>query len=143
MNIESFRIYGLSLPETEEKLPFGPDTLVLYVGGKMFALTSLTPKGQGFANLKHDVEDSVLLRDHYHGITPGYHMHKKMWNSVYYDSDVEDTLFKKLICDSYLAVIMTLKKSEQKRLLTLFEAWHAAQAHEAQEAQVTRNEHTL
>ena len=36
MNIEDLRDYCLSLPEVEETLPFGPDTLVYKTGGKIW-----------------------------------------------------------------------------------------------------------
>ena len=41
MNIELFREYCLSKKGVEETLPFGPETLVYKVMGKMFALTGL------------------------------------------------------------------------------------------------------
>ncbi len=42
MNIETLREYCLSKPGAEETLPFGPDTLVFKVSGKIFLLTALT-----------------------------------------------------------------------------------------------------
>jgi predicted DNA-binding protein (MmcQ/YjbR family) len=41
MDIESLRDYCLSKPAAEETLPFGPDTLVYKVGGKIFLICSL------------------------------------------------------------------------------------------------------
>ncbi len=39
MDLEGFREYCLSKRGVAEELPFGPDTLVYKVMGKMFALT--------------------------------------------------------------------------------------------------------
>ncbi|MCC5927117.1 MAG: MmcQ/YjbR family DNA-binding protein [Bacteroidetes bacterium] len=41
MNLEILRDFCLSLPETEEKLPFDENTLVFYVAGKMFCATDI------------------------------------------------------------------------------------------------------
>ena len=41
MNIEDFREYCLAKKASSEDFPFGPDTLVMRVGGKLFALTGL------------------------------------------------------------------------------------------------------
>ena len=53
MNIESLREYCLSKPNTEETTPFGPDTLVYKVNGKMFLLTGLDEEQLSF-NVKCD-----------------------------------------------------------------------------------------
>lgn len=41
MNIEEFREYCIAKKGVTEELPFGPDTLVYKVMGKMFAITPL------------------------------------------------------------------------------------------------------
>ena len=41
MDVESFRSYCLSKAGVTESTPFGEDTLVFKVGGKIFALISL------------------------------------------------------------------------------------------------------
>ena len=50
----------------------------------MFALASLSKweNGEGFINLKCNPEYAEELRADYEGVTPGYHMHKRLWNSV-------------------------------------------------------------
>ena len=40
MNIEQFLDYGMSKPFVTQDFPFGPETLVLRVHGKIFALTA-------------------------------------------------------------------------------------------------------
>jgi predicted DNA-binding protein (MmcQ/YjbR family) len=108
MNIEAFQQFCLSLPHTTEELPFGPDTLVYKVQGKMFALTSLDSFSS--INLKCAPEEAIELRERYAAVTPGYHMNKKHWNSIAIDNSISDTLLKKWIRNSYDLVAATLPK---------------------------------
>jgi predicted DNA-binding protein (MmcQ/YjbR family) len=108
MNIETLQQFCLSLPHTSEELPFGPDTLVYKVKGKMFALTNLDSFSS--INLKCDPEEAIELRERYEAVTPGYHMNKKHWNSIAIDNSINDTLLKKWIRNSYDLVAATLPK---------------------------------
>ncbi len=72
MNIESLREYCLSKPGAEETLPFGPDTLVYKVNGKIFLLTGLDEEHLSF-NVKCDPDKAVLLREEFSYVLPGYH----------------------------------------------------------------------
>ncbi len=115
MNIESFREYCLSKKEVTEGTPFGPDVLVLKVGGKMFALTGIDRFVS--INLKCDPERAVELREQYTGILPGYHMNKQHWNTVMMDGSVPQKLVIELIDDSYDLVLKSLPKKDQLRIL--------------------------
>ena len=114
MNIEDFRNYCLSKPGVTEETPFGPDTLVLKVMGKMYALTDI----QQFesVNLKCDPEKAILLRDTYDAVIPGYHMNKKHWNTILMDGSIATDLFKKWIDDSYQLVVAGLTKKLKEEL---------------------------
>jgi len=93
----------LSKPGAEETTPFGPDTLVYKVGGKIFALTSpddFPPR----VNLKCDPERAIELRDRYESILPGYHMNKRHWNTVILDGSVPSALVRELVDHSYQLV---------------------------------------
>jgi len=85
MNAEEVRDFCLSKKGVTEEFPFGEDTLVFKVMGKMFLLMGLnsTPLS---CNLK--MEESLVpeYRDKYADVRPGYHMNKKHWNSVYFDT---------------------------------------------------------
>jgi len=81
MHIESFRSYCLRKPGVTEELPFGENTLVFKVMGKIFALADMQSQPLSF-NLKCDPERAVQLRETYGCVSPGYHMHKKHWNTV-------------------------------------------------------------
>ena len=64
MNIETLREYCLSKPGAEETLPFGPDTLVFKVDGKVFLLVGLDDEQLSF-NVKCDPDKAIELREEY------------------------------------------------------------------------------
>ena len=75
MDIEKFRDYSLSKKGVTEETPFGPDTLVFKVVGKMFSATGLNDP-EFRCNLKYDPEYAEELRGEYPDIIPGWHMNK-------------------------------------------------------------------
>ncbi len=83
MDLAQFREYCLSKPRATEETPFGPDTLVFKVGGKIFAIAPLD-EVPARANLKCDPDLALELRDRYEQVRPGYHMNKKHWNTIEY-----------------------------------------------------------
>lgn len=105
MNIEEFREYCLSLPSVTEGTPFekfsrGKFTiLVFYVGGHMFCyfniddFTSIT--------VKCDPADMAELKERYQAIGEPYNGNKRYWISVSLNSDVDDTVLKRLVKASY------------------------------------------
>lgn len=115
MDVESFRDFCLSFPVVTEGLPFGEDTLVFKVEGKMFALINLN-KPDGF-NVKCDPEEAIALREKYDCVKAGYHMNKKHWNTIYFggiNTEFENSLTQKQlkhwIRHSYQLVISKLPK---------------------------------
>lgn len=111
MNIEKFQQYCLGLPGVEESTPFGPDTLVYKVYGKIFALTGLDEE-ECAVNLKCEPERAIQLReDHPDSIIPGYHMNKKHWNTVYFERGLHDDFLASLIDHSYQLVFDGLPAS--------------------------------
>jgi predicted DNA-binding protein (MmcQ/YjbR family) len=103
MNIEDLRQYCLSKPGAEETLPFGPDTLVYKVGGKVFLLTGLDSHQLHF-NVKCDPDKAIELREQYPCVLPGYHMNKKHWNTIVVDGSVSSKQLKEWIDWSYALV---------------------------------------
>ena len=114
MDIEFLREYCLSKPEVTEGTPFGPNTLVLKVCNKMFCLFSINEFKS--VNLKCDPERAIELRAEYAGIRPGYHMSKVHWNTIDFDTDVNDKMVIELVDHSYNQVVKTLPKKERARL---------------------------
>jgi predicted DNA-binding protein (MmcQ/YjbR family) len=115
MNIETFREYALAKPGTSEGFPFGGDTLVLKVMNKMFALTGIDSEVFS-VNLKCDPDYAIELREKYPEVQEGYHMNKKMWNTIEFEGSLDDKLLRSLIDHSYDLVVKGLKKSEREEL---------------------------
>ena len=115
MNIEEFRDYCLEKPGVSEEMPFGPDTLVFKVGGKIFALTDINTFAS--INLKCDPERAVELRDQFDFIRPGYHMSKKHWNTVLLESGLSNAMLQELIDHSYALVYAGLSRLDKLKVL--------------------------
>ena len=113
LHIDQIRDYCLAKQQVTESFPFDEDTLVFKVANKMFLLISLKrwEQGDGFINLKCDPDWAQELRAEYESIQPGYHMHKRLWNSVYAQSgELSPQFVKELIDHSYEQVVKSLPK---------------------------------
>jgi predicted DNA-binding protein (MmcQ/YjbR family) len=115
MDIEQFREYCLSKRASSEDFPFGPETLVLRVGGKIFAITGLDSE-RFSVNLKCDPERSVELREQYPEVQPGFHMNKLHWNTVDFEGALSERMLRELIDHSYELVAKSLKKADREAL---------------------------
>ncbi len=108
MNTEEIRTFALSLPGTEEYLPFGPDTLVFKAINKIFLLLALDSNPVQF-NVKCDPDEAIILREQYDCILPGYHMNKKHWNTILVNGTLKNDFLKKMILNSYHLVAKKTK----------------------------------
>ena len=115
MNIEEIRDHCLAKPGVTEGLPFGEDTLVFKVGGKIFLLISITDSTH--FNVKCDPERAVELREQYVEVQPGYHMNKKHWNTVSTDGNLTRRQLSGMIDHSYELVLKSLPKSLQADII--------------------------
>ena len=109
MNVEEFRVYCLAKAGVTEEFPFDETTLVFKVAGKIFAITGLDDP-EFKVNLKCDPDRSVLLREEYESIRPGWHMNKRHWNTVHVDGSFPDKLFIELVDHSYDLVVQGLPR---------------------------------
>ena len=75
-----------------------------------FELKELNAHVSDTFELIENPEKAIELREHYSGIEGAYHFNKKYWNSVRFDSDVDDKLMKELIDHSYDEVIKKFTK---------------------------------
>ncbi|GAB3181448.1 MmcQ/YjbR family DNA-binding protein [Telluribacter humicola] len=116
MNIENLRDLCLQLPGVTEEFPFGEETLVYKVMGKIFLLTSLDSAEFRF-NVKCNPEKAGELREQYSCVLPGYHMNKKHWNTIIADGSVPDKLLREWVTDSYTLVVESLPKKVQNELI--------------------------
>jgi predicted DNA-binding protein (MmcQ/YjbR family) len=104
---EKVREWCLKRPGVSEKTPFGPDVLVYKVGGKMFAALSLGGPGAR-VSLKCDPRFAEHLRARFAGVTPGYHLNKRHWNSVQLDGGVPSGDVLEMLGHSYTLVVESL-----------------------------------
>ena len=111
MNIEILREYCIAKKGVTESFPFGEDTLVFKIDGKIFALINLD--GELSINLKCDPEFALELREQYSSVIPGYHMNKKHWNTIFIDGTLSDEQLQARIDDSYSLVANSLPKKDK------------------------------
>lgn len=94
-----------------EEMPFGDQTLVFKVLGKMFALTGIDHFTS--INLKCRPEKAIELREEFPAVKPGYHMNKKHWNTVMMDGSLPDEMILEWTDESYELVVAGLPKKQQ------------------------------
>jgi predicted DNA-binding protein (MmcQ/YjbR family) len=116
MNLEQLRTILLNKKGTTEERPFGPDTLVFKVIGKMFALCPADDPPPSIS-LKCDPDQALFLRDLYPAVKPGYHLNKQHWNTVLFDGTVPDLELLGMIDDSYDLVVRGLTRAQKQQLV--------------------------
>ena len=115
MNAEELRDYCLSLLGTDEDFPFGPDTSVFKVAGKIFALSRLSEYPLR-VSLKCDPALAEELRRAHPAVIPGYHLNKLHWNTVIIDGSLSDEIISDMVEDSYDLIVSSLPKSRRRAL---------------------------
>ena len=122
MDIIDLRKYILSLPLVEECQPFGDDTVVYKVGGKMF-LCCVLEYAERIA-VKCNPDRAIVLRDNYlAAITPAWHFNKKHWNDLYFEQ-LPREIVEREIRHSYITVIRenVTPKALRNEILEVIEA---------------------
>jgi predicted DNA-binding protein (MmcQ/YjbR family) len=114
MDFQELDDYLLSKQGATFDYPFDEVVRVYRIANKMFALT--VDEENLSINLKCDPIYALELRFLYDGVTSGYHMNKKHWNTVSVGRDVDDELLKELIDHSYELVYGKLSKRERMLL---------------------------
>ena len=90
----------LGFTDAEQTFPFGPQTSVFKVRGKMFAIAPLERKPLT-VSVKCEPEVGDQLRGTYAEIEPGYHLNKRHWLTVTCEGSVSDELVRELVAESY------------------------------------------
>jgi predicted DNA-binding protein (MmcQ/YjbR family) len=98
-----------------EEFPFGTETSVFKVEGKMFALSALRSEPLQ-VSLKCEPELAEQLRAAHAAIVPGYHLNKRHWNTVTIDGSLSDRMIADMIEDSYDLVVAALPRRKRKAL---------------------------
>lgn len=115
MNARELRDRCLSFPGVEETFPFGPETSVFKVGGKMFALSQLDADSLR-VSLKCEPRLAEALRAAHAAVIPGYHLNKSHWNTVIFDGSLPDEAIRDMIEDSYDLVVSKLPAAQRRDL---------------------------
>jgi predicted DNA-binding protein (MmcQ/YjbR family) len=115
MRPDALRTYCLSFPGSLETFPFGPETSVFKVAGKMFALSQLARPPLRIS-LKCEPELAEQLRAAYSEVLPGYHLNKRHWNTVVIDGSLPEQVIRDMIEDSYDLVVSQLPESRRRAL---------------------------
>jgi len=95
--------------------PFDENVRVYRIAQKMFAV--IFEKHPLRLNVKCDPIYALELRSIYEGVSGGYYMNKKHWNTLLIeDSDIDDETIKELIDLSYDLVYKSLTKKKRETL---------------------------
>jgi predicted DNA-binding protein (MmcQ/YjbR family) len=116
MNVEEIRNRCLQKKGVEEGFPFGEDTLVFKVGGKIFLLVSLNSSPLRF-NAKCNPDKAIDLREKHAFVIPGYHMNKTHWNTIVCEGSATKKIVFECIDDSYNLIVNSLPKKIKEDLL--------------------------
>ncbi|MFA6438729.1 MAG: MmcQ/YjbR family DNA-binding protein [Bacteriovoracaceae bacterium] len=115
IDLDSVRNYCLSKQgKITEEFPFDDEVLVFKLFGKIFLLTNVNNVPFSM-NLKCDPQRTIELRERYAAVQPGYHMNKKMWNTVVADGSLPSHLLFELIDHSYNEVAKKLPKKFREK----------------------------
>jgi predicted DNA-binding protein (MmcQ/YjbR family) len=109
------RKHCLSFPGAEETFPFGPNTSVFKVEGKLFALSALAMEPLQ-VSVKCEPLLAEQLRAAHSSVIPGYHLNKRHWNTVIVDGSLPDGMIRDLVEDSYDLIVSKLPKARQRAL---------------------------
>ena len=115
MHAAELRDHCLSFTGAEETFPFGPQTSVFKVGGKMFALSQLDADSLR-VSVKCEPGLAQALRAAHAAVIPGYHLNKRHWNTVIVDGSMPDEAVRDMIEDSYDLVVSKLPDASRRGL---------------------------
>jgi predicted DNA-binding protein (MmcQ/YjbR family) len=98
-----------------ETFPFGPETSVFKVSGKIFALSQLGRRPLR-VSLKCEPALAEQMRATYAAVSPGYHLNKRHWNTVIIDGSMPAQMIKDMIEDSYDLVASKLSLARRRAI---------------------------
>lgn len=110
--------YCRSKPGVTVEFPFDSHVMSLKLISKFFAFMNIG-RDENAISLKCDPWLAAAFREQYQGVTPGYHLNKKHWNTVYADMDVPEDKVLEMIDISYNLIYKGLKRQEREKLALL------------------------
>ena len=107
--------YCLTYPAAYEDYPFDETAAVIKhsSNNKMFALIC-HKDGRLYINLKCDPLEADFLRKAFIDITPGWHMNKTHWNTVFIGGDVPFEELQRMIQHSYDLIKPKVKRRKNE-----------------------------
>lgn len=121
MDHQQVHDYLLAKPCTSVSQPFGEGVDVYKVKDRMFATLALGKMGKEDdehrhwrVNLKCDPDEAQALRDIFSAVLPGYHMNKKLWNTVMLDGSIPTGELERMMDNSFHLVVEKMPKKQQK-----------------------------
>jgi predicted DNA-binding protein (MmcQ/YjbR family) len=118
MTSDELRDQCLSFRGSEETFPFGFETSVFKVAGKLFALSRLAARPLQ-VSVKCEPLLAEQLRAAHAAVIPGYHLNKRHWNTVIVDGSLPERMIADMIEDSYDLVVSRLPRVRREAL-----GWH-------------------
>ena len=115
MRATDLRDHCLEFPGAAETFPFGPETSVFKVRGKVFALSRLESEPLS-VSLKCEPLLAEQLREAHAAVKPGYHLNKRHWNTVTIDGSLPDRMIKDMVEDSYDLIVSALPRTARRAL---------------------------
>lgn len=115
MKPSALRGHCLAFPGSEETFPFGPNTSVFKVGGKMFALSQLGAEDLR-VSVKCEPALAEELREAHAEVIPGYHLDKRHWNTIIVNGGLPEQMIEDMIEDSYDLVVSALPAARRRAL---------------------------
>lgn len=112
MNVEEFREFCLSLPDSSEKMPFqafraAQSILAFYVKGKIFCFLDIDRFDACTIKCRPDMIDE--LKAQYMAVDAPYNMNRKYWISIRFNDDMPDEQIRQWVRNSYDIVSQTTK----------------------------------
>lgn len=104
------------MPHATVEEPFAEGVPVYKLAGKVFAI--FQPHAEpATVTLKCDPERARQLREQYRSVVPGYHVNKRLWNTITLHGDVPDDDLLDLVHHSYEQVMAGLPAATRARLV--------------------------
>ncbi len=113
MRAAELRDHCLAFPGSAETFPFGPETSVFKVSGKMFAVSRLAQRPLQ-VSVKCDPTLAEQLREAHPAVLPGYHLNKRHWNTLIIDGSLPDRMIEDMLEDSFDLVVSGLPRSRRR-----------------------------
>jgi predicted DNA-binding protein (MmcQ/YjbR family) len=116
MDAAALRDLCLSFRGSEQTFPFGFETSVFKVAGKMFALSRLAGEPLQVSLKCEPLLAQQLRAAHPVVILPGYHLNKRHWNTIVLDGTLSEAMIADMVEDSYDLVVSALPPARQRGL---------------------------